>query len=98
RAEIVDHQVAQDLDMPGLGLDLDLADMTAIGKGRLRRRVMAGFGKAWLDTGSLLRRIEGGARHLLDTEPAVGAADGKDAVGESDIGLGCFEQVCGDAP
>ena len=36
-AEIVDDEIAQDRDMPGLGVDLDLADMAAIGKGRRRR-------------------------------------------------------------
>ncbi len=59
--------------MPGLGLDLDLADMAAIGEGRLRWREMAALGKARLDPRRLLRRVEGGARHLLDAEPAVGA-------------------------
>ena len=34
-AEIVDHQIAHDLDQPGFGVDLDLADMTAVRKGRL---------------------------------------------------------------
>src|ERR1700757_1617571 len=31
-AEIIDHQIAQNVDMPGIRLYLDLADMTAIGK------------------------------------------------------------------
>ena len=73
RTEIVDHEIAQDVDMPGVGLDLDLADMTAIGEGRLRRREMAALVKAGLDPRRLPRRIEGGARHLLDAEPPIGA-------------------------
>ena len=34
---------------------------------------------------------------VLDAEPAIGAGDRKDAVGEFDIGLGRFEEVRGDA-
>ena len=49
RAEIVDDEIAQDLDMPGLGVDLDLADMAAIGKGRRGRGEMPALGKAGLD-------------------------------------------------
>src|SRR5208337_1542596 len=81
---------------PGLRVDLDLADVAAIGEGRLRRGKMAALGKAGLDAGRLLRRVEGGARHLLDAEPAVGTADGEDAVGKFDIRLGRLEEVRGD--
>src|ERR1700730_18205554 len=87
----------QDVDMPGIGLDLDLADMTAIGEGRLRGREMAALVKAGLDYRSLPRRIEGGARYLLDAEPPIGAADREHAVGELDIRLGRLEEVRGDA-
>ena len=40
RADIVDHGVAIDVDVAGLGIDLDLADMAAVGIGVLlgRRR------------------------------------------------------------
>src|SRR5207248_10376461 len=82
RTEIVDNEIAQDIDMPGVGFDLDLAHMTAIRECRLRRREMAGLVKAGLDPRSLARRIEGGARHLLDAEPPIGAADREHAVGE----------------
>ena len=33
RADIVDHDVADDLERAGIGVDLDLADMAAIGIG-----------------------------------------------------------------
>src|SRR5438128_485190 len=42
--------------MPGLGVDLDLADMAAIGEGRLRRGEMTALGKAGLDPRRLLPR------------------------------------------
>ena len=37
RAEVVDHEVAHQLDRARLGIDLDLADMTAVGERRRRR-------------------------------------------------------------
>ena len=41
RADIVDHDVADDLQRAGIGVDFDLADVAAIGKPRrLRRRPM----------------------------------------------------------
>ena len=52
--------------MPGLGVDLDLADMATIGKGRLRRREVTALGKAGFEPRRQLRRVEGGARHRLE--------------------------------
>src|ERR1700739_505154 len=83
--------------MPGVGLDLDFADMTAIGEGRLRRREVAALVKSGLDPWSLPPRIEGGARPLLDAELPIGAGDREHAVGEFDIHLGRLEEVRGDA-
>ena len=34
RAEVVDHVVGDDLDQPGLRIDLHLADVRAVGEGR----------------------------------------------------------------
>src|SRR5437764_457756 len=70
--------------------------MTAIGEGGLRRGEMAALVEAGLDPGRVPRRIEGGARHLLYAEPAVGAGDREDAVGEFDIRFGRLEEVRGD--
>ena len=45
RADIVDHGVIHQLDLAGIGIDLDLAEMAAIGEGVLRRREGAGLVK-----------------------------------------------------
>ena len=58
---------------------------------------MPALGKTGLDIGRQLRRVEGGARHHLDADLAIGAGDQKYAVIKSDIGLGRLEQVRGDA-
>ena len=56
--------------MSGLGLDLDLANMTTIREGRLRRCKMAGFGKAGLEGSDqeTCYRISR-AFHMLKTKP-----------------------------
>ena len=84
--------------MPCFGLDLDLAHVAAIGEGRLRRGVIPGLGKARLDPWRLLRRVEGGSRHLLDTETAIRSGHREDAVGKLDIRLGRLKEMRGDAP
>src|SRR5207248_8870290 len=80
RAEIVDDEIARDLDMSGIGVDLDLADMATIRKGRLRRREVAALGKAGLELRRQLPRVEGGARHRLDSDGPVRAGDRENAV------------------
>jgi len=92
-AEIVDDDITLDDDLPGVRVDFDFADMAAIGEGRRRRDEMPGLGKAGVDPWRQLRRVKSGARHLLDRDPAVGAAYRETAVIKGDIGFRRFKQM-----
>ncbi len=50
-AEIVDRGQREDVDLAGLGIDLDLAEMDAIGEGEIRRIEIGGLLEAGLDLG-----------------------------------------------
>jgi len=97
-ADIVDDDVLDDLKRAGIRIDLELADMAAVGIGEIGRRKRAGLVEPAFEP----RRQIGGAKrrlgHLGQGDMAVGAGDGEIAFGELDIGLRRFEQVGGDAP
>ncbi len=86
-AEIVDDEVAHDLDLTGLRVDLDFADMATVRECRRRRREMAAFGKPGFEPGRQLGGVEGGASDGVDRDAAVRARDGKGPILEGDIGL-----------
>ena len=53
-AEIVEHVIGDDLDLAGLRVDLDLADMAAIGEGRRLALISAVAVEPVLETRQLL--------------------------------------------
>ena len=95
-AHIVDDAVIDDPDLAGVGVDLDLADMAAIGKvlhpGDIARaRFEPGF-----DVGRQFRRKVGGPRHLDELHRPVGSRHAEGAVDEFEIGLRGLQQMGGD--
>ena len=58
RAEIVDHDVAEDSGSAGLPVDFDLADVAPVGIARDLRTVCSRLDKARLDVGREARRLE----------------------------------------
>ena len=84
-ADIVDRGVAVDPGDAGLGIDLDLADMPAVGIGA----------DPAVDIGLVGDRPALG-RQRQKADAAVGAGDGEAAVGEDDVCLGRFELLGGE--
>src|SRR5260370_29328296 len=97
-AEIVDHGVSEDRERAGLRINLDLGDVTAVGKGRVRRTI----GSVLAETGLAARRNETGlesrARNLFERDGSVGAPDDEAAVVELDIGSGGLQELARDLP
>ena len=84
--KVVDDAVVHDLQHAGVGIDLELADMAAVGEGVGRRRA----GELVVQPGLLARRhVLGILRRLGDVEQAhaaVGADDLEGAVAILDVG------------
>ena len=79
RAEVVDHGVPHHLDPAGVGIDLDLGDMAAVGEGRRRRLVHVADVER---VGHALGQLHAAAQalgQLHDADAAVGADDGEAA-------------------
>jgi hypothetical protein len=85
-AAIVDDGIAVDRDRPGVGIDLDLADMAAVRKARQIRREAAGALQADPELRRQAHRDERHLRHLQDRHRPVGAGDREGAVGKGDVG------------
>ena len=83
--------------LAGVGIDLHLADVAAVGEGVERRRVGGVLVEAGLHAGRQPRRLERRTRHVLQRYRAIGARDAEPAVGELDVGLGRLQQVRGDS-
>ena len=92
-ADIVDHDVADDLDRTGIGVDLDLANVAAIGIGV----VVGGEGSRLVEPAFEAKReaagLERGLGNIGDANASVGAGDREVAVGEFDVDVGRFEQM-----
>ena len=96
-ADIVDRGVVHELDGAGLRIDLDLADMAAIGKARLGDGLVA-FGRE--RAAQIVRQIAALGRRARDVEQAdrtVGAFHREAAGLELDVGRGRLQQMLGDA-
>ena len=79
--DIVDRGVAEDLDRPGLGVDLDLADVAAVGKDRGVHLVVRDRGKPGAGSG------------LEERQAAVGAGDEIPSVRVPDVDRGGLQTV-----
>ena len=93
--DIVDRGVAHDLHHAGLGIDLDLADMAAIGE----RREVHGLVADAVQAAQVVRQIVAlhrRGRDLEDADRAVGALHDEAAGGEFQIGRGGFQHMAGD--
>ncbi len=73
-AAIVDRHVAHDVDYAGVGIDLDLGDVRAAGKGHRRRHAVERVELAGI-----------APRHFLERDAEVGALHAEAALAEFDI-------------
>ena len=92
---IVDADVAHDLDVAGVGIDLDLADMAAVGKVGARRRKRADRFEADAELGRPAHRRVGLAREFDQPDRLVGADHCELAVGELDVAGRRFQHMAG---
>ena len=86
-----------DLDHPGLRIDLDFADVRASGKGEVRGIVERRLVEPGLElVQRIVMRHICGERDVTECLAAIGASDGELAVLEFDVGFRGFEQVRSD--
>ncbi len=101
RADIVDHDVARDVERTGIGVDLDLANMAAIGIGVVVGREGAGLVQPGFEARRQAAGLERRLGDLGDADAPVGAGDREVAAivadRELDVDIGRFEQMGGDA-
>ena len=85
RAEVVDHEVAHDLDHAGVAVDLDLGDVAAVGKGE--RRVVRDVAdvERLRHVGRQLQAAAQLVGEFEDADAAVGAGDDEAAAGKLDV-------------
>src|SRR5439155_3118547 len=93
RADVVDDDVADDLQRAGIGVDLNLTDMAAIGIGVVVGGEGAGLVEAAFEAWRQAAGLERGLGDVGDVDAAVGAGDREIAVGEFYVGGGGFEQM-----
>src|SRR6516165_11198752 len=72
RADVVDDDVADDFQRTGLGVDLDLADMAAIGIGVVVGGESAGLVKAAVEARRQAARLERRLGDLADADAPIG--------------------------
>ena len=85
-ADVVDGRIALELDVAGLGIDLDLPDMGAVGPGDAVHRVHV------LDEDAFVGLL---GREFTEADSAVGAGDGELAAGIDDVRGTGLERVGG---
>ena len=95
-ADIVDHEVADEVDGARVRVDLHLADVAAVRPGVLLRRERPGLVESRLQARGKLGRLEGGAGHLRDRDGPVRPGHPEPALREQEVRLGRLEQVRGD--
>src|SRR5262249_28989294 len=96
-AEVVDGGVFHYLDHAGRGIDLNLADVTAIGKRRGARSVAHVLHVE--RGGDAVRQVDARAQlggEVHDADRRIGARNHKAAVHELDVGSGRLEHMRGD--
>jgi hypothetical protein len=87
--DIVDRGVAHQLDGPGLGVDLDLADVATVWEGGKIDRLITLTAERPAQVVGEIVALQDLGRDLEDAERTVGALDRKTSVGEFEItGIG----------
>ena len=94
-AEIVDHSVAVDCRRTGIGIDLDLDDVAAVGKGLRRRHADVRGVESGLHARRQSCRIARRFRHFENIETQIGAGHAESPVGEHDVLRRDFEKMRG---
>ena len=95
RADIVDDVVGEDLDLAGFGVDLQFADMDPVREILLLGTIGSAGDEPRLHALGQALRVPGGGGDIGERDGAVGPSDREAAAVEIDVGLGGFEQVCG---
>ena len=96
RADIVDDAVVQDLDLAGLGVDFEFADMHAVREVLLPGGIGGAGDETRLHAVGQVFRVPRLGGDPAERHGAVGAGNREDPVGEIDVGLRGFEQMRGD--
>ena len=86
-ADVVDDRVRHQRHLAGVGIDLGLAHVAAVGPGVGGRHERARLVEPGLEALGKLAGREGGARDVLQRHRAVGAGHGELAVGELQVVL-----------
>ena len=95
-AEVVHGGIVDDLDLAGVGIDLDLADMRSRRKREVEGIVERVFLEPGLDTFGVVVRHVGRKGDLGNAHGLVGAGDGEVALPKLDIRFGGFQCMGGD--
>src|SRR6516162_9802368 len=96
RADVVHDAVADDLDLAGVLVDLELADVAAVGEVLHRRGIGRGRDQTHVHALGKPRRLHRLLRDVLDGQRAIGLGAGEHAVGKVDIGGVEVEEMGGD--
>src|SRR5207244_8438256 len=94
--DIIDRAVAHQLDCAGVGIDLDLADMTAIGEGGEVHRLVALCAQLPAEFLRKIAALDGGAGDRENPNRPVGSLDAELAPGEFEIGRRGLQHMAGD--
>jgi hypothetical protein len=81
--EIVDDSIALDYDIAGTGIDLDLGDVAAVGKGLSCRYAVMRRVKPRLHARRQCRRIARRLRHCENIEAEIGAGHAEYPIGKT---------------
>ena len=95
-AEIVDDGVALDYDGAGIGIDLDLDDVAAIGEGLSWRYAVMRSIEAWLHACRQLRGIARRLRHRENIEAQISARHAEYPIGKAYVVRRDFQKVRGE--
>src|ERR1051325_6451264 len=100
RADIIDDDIVQDLELAGFGVDLDLADMAAVRVSVVGRRKRAGLEQPALEARRQPPDLKCRLRDVADRDTPVRSGYGEIAPliadNKFDVGLGRFEEMRGE--
>src|SRR5215467_14315452 len=92
-AEIVDDGVALNYDAAGIGIDLDLSDVAAVGEGLSWRHAVVCRIEARLDACRQFRGIARSLRHRENIEAEIGAGHAEYPIGKTYVLRRDFQKV-----